>query len=153
MAQVQRPLIIQSQIIRLCCPRTSRRTSNSAFARFQARKLHTETVTDNDISRLASLPLHPLTLADLVKYGSRNNLSYYRLTSVACPDTVDHRSQHSNYSPPQTSRSRSYLRDLRTASNRSETCPSSSFRIHTCPRYIPTTYTVSQRCCHGPNTR
>jgi hypothetical protein len=30
--------------------------------------LHTKTVTDNDIARLASLPLHPLTLADLVKY-------------------------------------------------------------------------------------
>jgi len=67
MAYVPRPLIIQSHVIRLCCPRTSRRT-RSAFARARHHKLHTRTVTDNDISHLASLPLHPLTLADLVKY-------------------------------------------------------------------------------------
>lgn len=35
--------------------------------------MHTETVTDNDISRLASLPLHPLTLADLVKYAHESS--------------------------------------------------------------------------------
>jgi hypothetical protein len=69
MAHVQRPLIIQSHVIRLCCPRTTRRTSSALFARGNHHKeLHTKTVTDNDISRLASLPLHPLTLADLVKY-------------------------------------------------------------------------------------
>jgi hypothetical protein len=67
MSQLQRPLVIQSHIIRLCCPRTARRTSSALFA---ARKIHTKTVTDDDISRLASLPLHPLTLADLVKYAS-----------------------------------------------------------------------------------
>ncbi|KAH8631849.1 hypothetical protein IG631_13532 [Alternaria alternata] len=68
MAQVQRPLIIQSQMIRLCCPRTARKTRSALFARGSCyRKLHTKTVTDNDISHLASLPLHPLTLADLVK--------------------------------------------------------------------------------------
>lgn len=69
MAQVQRPLIIQSHIIRLCCPRTSRRTNSGLFAKAPlSRGLNTRTVTDNDISRLASLPLHPLTLADLVKH-------------------------------------------------------------------------------------
>ncbi|KAF2089447.1 kinase isozyme 4 mitochondrial precursor [Saccharata proteae CBS 121410] len=31
--------------------------------------LYTKTVTDDDISRLAASPLHPLTLADLVKHG------------------------------------------------------------------------------------
>jgi hypothetical protein len=67
MAQVQRPLIIQSHIIRLCCPRTSRSTRSGPFTRLQHHRLHTAAVTDNDISRLASLPLHPLTLADLVK--------------------------------------------------------------------------------------
>lgn len=68
MAQVQRPLIIQSQVIRLCCPRTARRCSGALFAqRPRHSKLHTKTVTDQDISHLASLPLHPLTLADLVK--------------------------------------------------------------------------------------
>ncbi|EAT86926.1 hypothetical protein SNOG_05862 [Parastagonospora nodorum SN15] len=70
MAYIQRPLIIQSHIIRLCCPRTVRRTRSGPFARVQNRKLHTETVTDNDISRLASLPLHPLTLADLVNLST-----------------------------------------------------------------------------------
>lgn len=35
-----------------------------------ARQLHlpTKTVTDDDIAQLAASPLHPLTLADLVKY-------------------------------------------------------------------------------------
>lgn len=69
MALIQRPLVIQSNIIRLCCPRTSRRSNNALFARGSVHhhQLHTKSVTDNDISRLASLPLHPLTLADLVK--------------------------------------------------------------------------------------
>lgn len=68
MAQVQRPLIIQSQVIRLCCPRTARRASNALSARgSRHQKLHTRTVTDRDISDLASLPLYPITLADLVK--------------------------------------------------------------------------------------
>ncbi|CAN9422894.1 unnamed protein product [Alternaria alternata] len=71
MAQVQRPLIIQSQMIRLCCPRTARKTRSAMFARGSCyRKLHTKTVTDNDISHLASLPLHPLTLADLVNLST-----------------------------------------------------------------------------------
>ncbi|CAN9357567.1 unnamed protein product [Alternaria sp. RS040] len=71
MAQVQRPLIIQSQMIRLCCPRTARKARSALFARGSCyRKLHTKTVTDNDISHLASLPLHPLTLADLVNLST-----------------------------------------------------------------------------------
>ncbi|KAH4923182.1 protein-serine/threonine kinase [Parastagonospora nodorum] len=82
MAYIQRPLIIQSQIIRLCCPRTVRRTRSGPFARIQNRKLHTETVTDNDISRLASLPLHPLTLADLVKHGRPPLTTQQLLTSA-----------------------------------------------------------------------
>ncbi|KAH7371382.1 kinase isozyme 4 mitochondrial precursor [Pyrenochaeta sp. MPI-SDFR-AT-0127] len=83
MAQVQRPLLIQSHIIRLCCPRTSRRTSGALFARGkQHRTLHTRTVTDNDISRLASLPLHPLTLADLVKHGRPPLTTQQLLTSA-----------------------------------------------------------------------
>ncbi|KAF7447393.1 BaeS Signal transduction histidine kinase [Pyrenophora tritici-repentis] len=83
MAQIQRPLMIQSQFIRLCCPRTARRTTKALFARgnFQ-RKLHTKTVTDNDISRLASLPLHPLTLADLVKHGRPPLTTQQLLTSA-----------------------------------------------------------------------
>ncbi|KAI4689304.1 uncharacterized protein J4E88_002654 [Alternaria novae-zelandiae] len=83
MAQVQRPLIIQSQMIRLCCPRTTRRTSSALFARGSYyRKLHTKTVTDNDISHLASLPLHPLTLADLVKHGRPPLTTQQLLTSA-----------------------------------------------------------------------
>jgi hypothetical protein len=70
MAQVHRPLIIQSQCIRLFCPRNAPRTLAFAQTRYR-RRLHTATVTDNDIARLASLPLHPLTLADLVKYASK----------------------------------------------------------------------------------
>ncbi|CAN9371945.1 unnamed protein product [Alternaria alternata] len=83
MAQVQRPLIIQSQMIRLCCPRTARKTRSAMFARGSCyRKLHTKTVTDNDISHLASLPLHPLTLADLVKHGRPPLTTQQLLTSA-----------------------------------------------------------------------
>ncbi|KAH7385539.1 branched-chain alpha-ketoacid dehydrogenase [Phaeosphaeria sp. MPI-PUGE-AT-0046c] len=82
MAHVQRPLIIQSHIIRLCCPRTTRRRISGPFARLQSRKLHTETVTDNDISRLASLPLHPLTLTDLAKHGRPPLTTQQLLTSA-----------------------------------------------------------------------
>ncbi|CBX99096.1 hypothetical protein IAQ61_000775, partial [Plenodomus lingam] len=82
MAQIQRPLIIQSQVIRLCCPRISRRTSSPLFGRGTHRKLHTRTVTDNDISHLASLPLHPLTLADLVKHGRPPLTTQQLLTSA-----------------------------------------------------------------------
>ncbi|CAN9339631.1 alpha-ketoacid dehydrogenase kinase [Alternaria alternata] len=83
MAQVQRPLIIQSQMIRLCCPRTARKTCSALFARGSCyRKLHTKTVTDNDISHLASLPLHPLTLADLVKHGRPPLTTQQLLTSA-----------------------------------------------------------------------
>lgn len=68
MAQAQRPLVIQTQFVRQFCPRHARRTHAALFARGrQHRALSTATVTDQDISRLASLPLHPLTLADLVK--------------------------------------------------------------------------------------
>ncbi|KAF7679295.1 kinase isozyme mitochondrial precursor [Alternaria burnsii] len=83
MAQVQRPLIIQSQMIRLCCPRTARKARSALFARGSCyRKLHTKTVTDNDISHLASLPLHPLTLADLVKHGRPPLTTQQLLTSA-----------------------------------------------------------------------
>ncbi|KAF2870702.1 branched-chain alpha-ketoacid dehydrogenase [Massariosphaeria phaeospora] len=83
MAQVQRPLAIQSQFIRLCCPRNARRTCSPLFARGRLqRRLHTATVTDNDIARLASLPLHPLTLADLVKHGRPPLTTSQLLTSA-----------------------------------------------------------------------
>ncbi|KAF2473012.1 mitochondrial pyruvate dehydrogenase kinase-like protein [Lindgomyces ingoldianus] len=81
MAQVQRPLIIQSQFIRLCCPRNARKTPAFSRARHHQR-LHTSTVTDNDIVRLASLPLHPLTLADLVKHGRPPLTTSQLLTSA-----------------------------------------------------------------------
>jgi len=97
MAYVPRPLIIQSHVIRLCCPRTSRRT-RSAFARARHHKLHTRTVTDNDISHLASLPLHPLTLADLVKHGrpplsTRQLLTSATFTLSILPARLAHRIQ------------------------------------------------------------
>ncbi|KAH8723624.1 kinase isozyme 4 mitochondrial precursor [Phaeosphaeriaceae sp. PMI808] len=82
MPQVQRPLIIQSHIIRLCCPRTARRTCSSPLASRHGRRLHTKTVTDDDISRLASLPLHPLTLTDLVKHGRPPLTTQQLLTSA-----------------------------------------------------------------------
>ncbi|KAF1968094.1 alpha-ketoacid dehydrogenase kinase [Bimuria novae-zelandiae CBS 107.79] len=70
MAQTQRPLVIQSQFVRQFCPQNARRAPGPLFARIrQQRQLSTAAVTDGDISRLASLPLHPLTLADLVKHG------------------------------------------------------------------------------------
>ncbi|KAF1942233.1 alpha-ketoacid dehydrogenase kinase [Clathrospora elynae] len=83
MAHIQRPLIIQSHVIRLCCPRTARRTSSTLFARGNHhQKLNTKTVTENDISHLASLPLHPLTLADLVKHGRPPLTTQQLLTSA-----------------------------------------------------------------------
>ena len=66
MIQVQRPLVIQTQLIRLYCPLETR-LKHSSFRQHYYHQLHT-TVTDDDIARLASRPLHPLTLADLVKY-------------------------------------------------------------------------------------
>ncbi|OCL11389.1 mitochondrial pyruvate dehydrogenase kinase-like protein [Glonium stellatum] len=68
MIQVQRPLIIQSQLIRLCCPLETR-LKHASFRQRHHRRLHTKTVTDDDIARLAARPLHPLTLADLIKNG------------------------------------------------------------------------------------
>ncbi|KAF2800995.1 kinase isozyme 4 mitochondrial precursor [Melanomma pulvis-pyrius CBS 109.77] len=96
MAQVQRPLVIQSQFIRLCCPRNARRTTG-ARARHH-KQLHTSTVTDNDITRLASLPLHPLTLADLVKHGrppltTSQLLSSSNFTLSILPARLAHRIQ------------------------------------------------------------
>ncbi|KAF1952343.1 alpha-ketoacid dehydrogenase kinase [Byssothecium circinans] len=83
MAQVQRPLMIQSHFIRQCCPPTARRATTLLFSRRpQSRRLHTANVTDNDIARLASQPLHPLTLADLVKHG-RSPLTTAQLLSSA----------------------------------------------------------------------
>ncbi|PVH99738.1 kinase isozyme 4 mitochondrial precursor [Periconia macrospinosa] len=81
MAQVQRPLWIQSQFIRQCCPRESRRTTRSLFSRGR-RPLTTAAVTDNDITRLASQPLHPLTLADLVRHGRSPLTTSQLLTSA-----------------------------------------------------------------------
>ncbi|KAF2034283.1 kinase isozyme 4 mitochondrial precursor [Setomelanomma holmii] len=98
MSQLQRPLIIQSNIIRLCCPRTTRRTSGGLFAKSRNHRLHTKTVTDHDISRLASLPLHPLTLADLVKHGkppltTRQLLTSANFTLSILPARLAHRIQ------------------------------------------------------------
>lgn len=48
--------------------RTASVTSFRAAAlRGRPRLLQTKTVTDDDIAQLAASPLHPLTLADLVK--------------------------------------------------------------------------------------
>ncbi|KAF2279349.1 mitochondrial pyruvate dehydrogenase kinase-like protein [Westerdykella ornata] len=80
MAQVQRPFLIQSRCIRLLCPRQASR-GKVVFARGR-HSLHTRTVTDHDIAHLASLPLHPLTLADLVKHG-RPPLTTQQLLSSA----------------------------------------------------------------------
>ncbi|OJD32015.1 mitochondrial pyruvate dehydrogenase kinase [Diplodia corticola] len=45
--------------------------SRATAPTIRARQLHlpTKTVTDDDIAQLAASPLHPLTLADLVKHG------------------------------------------------------------------------------------
>lgn len=93
----QRPSIIQSQFLRLLCPRT--RCSSLGFARTrQHRHLHTKTVTDDDIARLASLPLHPLTLADLVKHGrppltTQQLFSSSNFTLAILPARLAHRIQ------------------------------------------------------------
>ncbi|PSN71287.1 alpha-ketoacid dehydrogenase kinase [Corynespora cassiicola Philippines] len=97
MAQVQRPLVIQSQSIRLCCPRNVRRTPLFARGR-HSKRLHTKTVTDYDIARLASRPLHPLTLADLVKHGrppltTSQLLSSANFTLAILPARLAHRIQ------------------------------------------------------------
>ncbi|KAH7128696.1 kinase isozyme 4 mitochondrial precursor [Dendryphion nanum] len=93
----QRPVIIQSQFLRLLCPRTGSTPSVFARAR-QHRRLHTRNVTDNDIARLASLPLHPLTLADLVKHGrppltTQQLLSSSNFTLSILPARLAHRIQ------------------------------------------------------------
>ncbi|KAF2502325.1 alpha-ketoacid dehydrogenase kinase [Lophium mytilinum] len=81
---VQRPLVIQSHLIRQYCPLQTR-TRKAGISRRQLHQHHglrTKTVTDEDIKRLASKPLHPLTLADLVKHG-RPPLSAQALFSSA----------------------------------------------------------------------
>ncbi|KAF2010432.1 mitochondrial pyruvate dehydrogenase kinase-like protein [Aaosphaeria arxii CBS 175.79] len=93
----QRPMIIQSQFLRHFCPR---HTSKAApFLRTRRhRGIHTATVTDNDITRLASLPLHPLTLADLVKHGrppltTQQLLASSNFTLSILPARLAHRIQ------------------------------------------------------------
>ncbi|KAF2198106.1 mitochondrial pyruvate dehydrogenase kinase [Delitschia confertaspora ATCC 74209] len=81
MSQIPRPLSLQSQYFGRWCPLSVRKQSVLPSSRY-ARRLHTSTVTDDDIARLASLPLHPLTLADLVKHG-RPPLSTQQLLSSA----------------------------------------------------------------------
>ena len=49
--------------------RTVRSLCSPSHRSHRFRRLHTASVTDGDITRLAARPLHPLTLADLVKYG------------------------------------------------------------------------------------
>ncbi|KAF2265899.1 kinase isozyme 4 mitochondrial precursor [Lojkania enalia] len=96
MAQVHRPLIIQSQFIRLSCPRNVRKTP--PFLRPRRHCIHTANVTDHDIARLATLPLHPLTLADLVKHGkppltTSQLLSSANFTLSILPARLAHRIQ------------------------------------------------------------
>ncbi|GME42390.1 hypothetical protein GTA08_BOTSDO06123 [Neofusicoccum parvum] len=64
----------------------------------RARQLHlpTKTVTDDDIAQLAASPLHPLTLADLVKYCSRRPEQLFdsaNFTLAILPARLAHRIQ------------------------------------------------------------
>ena len=154
MAQVQRPMIIQSQFIRLCCPRNASRIPPITRLR-QLRSLHTRHVTDNDIQRLASLPLHPLTLEDLVKYdySQGNTRKHTDMISLSPPDTVALFSQRNSSSPPLISPFRSCPRVSPTVYNPSETYPSLSSRTHTSPKYTRTTYILYPLCCHGRKRR
>jgi predicted amidohydrolase YtcJ len=62
---------LQSQLNEVwACPRQLLRSCSHGRhspQRVRRHRIHTKTVTDDDIARLAALPLHPLTLADLVK--------------------------------------------------------------------------------------
>ncbi|KAF2747905.1 kinase isozyme 4 mitochondrial precursor [Sporormia fimetaria CBS 119925] len=98
MAQVHRPFMIQSQCIRQLAPRCGTTKSTHLWRSWHSRRLHTKTVTDQDISRLASLPLHPLTLADLVKHGrppltTPQLLSSANFTLSILPSRLAHRIQ------------------------------------------------------------
>ncbi|KAF2137151.1 uncharacterized protein K452DRAFT_258087 [Aplosporella prunicola CBS 121167] len=62
------------------------------------RHLQTKTVTDDDIARLAATPLHPLTLADLVKHGrpplsARQLFDSANFTLSILPSRLAHRIQ------------------------------------------------------------
>lgn len=69
----QRPLILQSQLLRVLCPLQSRSSSyvtqtNQANVRSQGSLQPTPiSISDDQIAQLASTPLHSLTLADLVR--------------------------------------------------------------------------------------
>ncbi|KAF2456086.1 hypothetical protein BDY21DRAFT_55861 [Lineolata rhizophorae] len=71
MSPPPRPAIIQSQLIRSICPLKlrCRGWGPRSPVYSQTRGLHKINVTDDDVIQLASKPLHPLTLADLVKHG------------------------------------------------------------------------------------
>ncbi|KAF2842624.1 alpha-ketoacid dehydrogenase kinase [Patellaria atrata CBS 101060] len=66
----QRPKLIQSWPIRRVHPSVCLQQGRlAARASYQTLNLTRKIVTDDDIANLAAKPLHPLTLADLVKHG------------------------------------------------------------------------------------
>ena len=73
-----RPAILDSRILRAICPlqRRSRHlvsvTNQSTLERPWSHPPASVNIDNDQVARLASRPLHPLTLADLVRYQSSN---------------------------------------------------------------------------------
>jgi hypothetical protein len=153
----QRPLILQSRYLRdLCPPRRSSKpisystiTPSSANHPSQSWSLPTisSTVADDQVARLASKPLHNLTLSDLVRYTltpspipsrrtihQANNPTAMAALHYPNPPSSLPQTSPSPYSPPA-----SPIESSPSAISPSSWCPT---RIS--PAYTATTYTPSQ---------
>ncbi|KAF1808162.1 alpha-ketoacid dehydrogenase kinase [Eremomyces bilateralis CBS 781.70] len=90
---------IRSAAVRLLhCPSRSRLLGNAAPREAARASIHTDAVTFDHITELASKPLHPLTLADLAKHGrpplsKRALLASANFTLSILPARLAHRIQ------------------------------------------------------------
>jgi hypothetical protein len=83
----------------------------------QSGYIHTRTVTDDDIARLACKPLHPLTLGDLVKSVIPSSIQPHSITDIIFLDMDVHHSAPKLSSKVLISRCQSYLHGSRIVSS------------------------------------
>lgn len=107
-------------------------------------------IHDDQVARLAARPLHPLALADLIRYYL--TLLTQRLTAIDFSTAmVVLRSPPRLSSPPPTSPSLCCPSDSPTAFKLSGTFPSSWSQTHTSLRFTVTTFTPSPPCSRTRN--
>ena len=76
-----RPLVLQSKFVRTLCPlkQKSKKYATQTSVRQQRSQPSPFSVSDDQIAQLSSQPLHSLTLADLVRYESGEELFNFEL--------------------------------------------------------------------------